>query len=71
MTPDEQPANQFMRYAGLAFQMLLIIGIGAWAGVWLDGHFATRTPWYTIGLSLLGLGVALYQVIRSLTRPPG
>ncbi len=58
-----------MRYAGLAFQMLLIIGAGAWAGVWLDARMGLRTPWFTIGLSLLGLGLALFQVIRGLTRP--
>jgi ATP synthase protein I len=58
-----------MRYAGIAFQMLLIIGVFTWAGVWLDGRApAGRTPWFTIGLSLSGLGLALYQVIRSLTR---
>ena len=57
-----------MRYAGLAFQMLFIIGLGAWAGVWLDARLGTRTPWFTIGLSLAGLALALYQVIRGLTR---
>ena len=58
-----------MRYAGLAFQMLLLIGAGVWAGTWLDARVGTTTPWFTIGLALLGLGLALYQVIRSLTQP--
>lgn len=56
------------KYSGIAFQMLATIGLSAWAGVWLDGHYRTKTPWFTIGLMLLGVLVALYQVIRSLTK---
>ncbi|MFD1467415.1 AtpZ/AtpI family protein [Hymenobacter caeli] len=56
------------KYSGIAFQMLATIGLSAWAGIWLDGHFHTKTPWFTIGLMLLGVLVALYQVIRSLTK---
>lgn len=64
------PVNPFMRYAGLAFQVLLIIGIFTYAGVWLDARYHLATPWYTIGLSMLGLGIALFQVIRGLTKNP-
>ncbi len=56
------------KYSGIAIQMLATIGLSAWAGVWLDAHFHTKTPWYTIGLMLAGVLVALYQVIRSLTK---
>ncbi len=67
------PANPsrfhaFARYSGIAFQMLAIIGLSTWLGVWLDAHFVAKTPWFTISLMLLGLLVALYQVIRSLTK---
>ncbi|AMJ67346.1 AtpZ/AtpI family protein [Hymenobacter sp. PAMC 26628] len=70
--PESDPAgNDRMRavakYSGMAFQMLATIGLSAWAGTWLDGHYHTKTPWFTIGLMLAGVLVALYQVIRSLT----
>lgn len=70
--PDSQPAGStrmqaIMKYSGLAFQMLGIIGGGAWLGYWLDGKFGTQ-PWLTIGLLLLGVFVAVFQVIRSLTK---
>lgn len=55
------------KYSGIAFQMLATIGLSTWAGTWLDGHYHTKTPWFTIGLMLAGVLVALYQVIRSLT----
>ena len=66
-TPAEQ-ANTVAKYSGIAFQMLAIIGLSAWAGTWLDGHYQNKTPWYTVGLMLLGLFAALYHVIRSLTK---
>ena len=56
-----------MKYSGLAFQMLAIIGGGAWLGTWLDGRLHTQ-PWLTIGLLLLGVFLAVFQVIRSLTK---
>ncbi len=56
-----------MKYSGLAFQMLAIIGGSAWLGTWLDGRFHT-SPWLTIGLLLLGVFLAVFQVIRSLTK---
>lgn len=56
------------KYSGIAFQMLATIGLSAWAGIWLDRHFQTKTPWWTIGLMLFGVLVALWQVIRGLTK---
>lgn len=56
-----------MKYSGLAFQMLAIIGGSAWLGYWLDGKFNTG-PWLTIVLLLLGVFAAVFQVIRSLTK---
>ncbi len=61
-------ARAVAKYSGMAIQMLATIGLSAWAGVRLDAHFQTKTPWYTIGLMLAGVLVALYQVIRSLTK---
>ncbi|MBK7816963.1 MAG: AtpZ/AtpI family protein [Bacteroidia bacterium] len=41
-----------------------IIGLSTWGGVKLDDHFKTQRPYYTIVLSLLGIGIALYVVIK-------
>ena len=61
------PGSALAKYSGIAVQMVVVIGLSAWAGIWLDGHFHTKTPWYTIGLMVAGVVLALYQVIRSLT----
>ena len=71
-SPVPQPSGSnrlqaVMKYSGLAFQMLAIIGGSAWLGIWLDGRLHTA-PWLTIGLLLLGVFLAVFQVIRNLTK---
>lgn len=67
-TPDESSTGSALgKYSAIAIQMAAIIGLSTWAGVWLDGHFHSKTPWYTIGLTLGGIFLALYQVIRSVS----
>jgi ATP synthase protein I len=75
LPPDDADApnatgrlRSFAKYSGIAFQMLATIGLSAWAGTWLDGHFHSKNPWWTIGLMLFGVLAALYQVIRGLTK---
>jgi F0F1-type ATP synthase assembly protein I len=68
-TPEPDGSSRLRaigKYSGLAFQMLAIIGGSAWLGTWLDGRFGT-SPWLTVGLLLLGVFAAVFQVIRSLT----
>ena len=61
--PRKQP-NPFLRFSNIAIQMGAIIGLSTWGGVKLDAHFKTQRPYYTIVLSLLGIGIALYVVIK-------
>lgn len=69
-TPDDNPdrLRAVAKYSGIAAQMIATIGLSTWAGYWLDGHFQTNTPWFTLSLMLLGLFAALYNVIRSVTK---
>lgn len=64
---EESRRNQsaLARYGGLGLQMAGIIGLGVWGGIWLDGRLGTA-PWLTVGLLLLSVGLAFYQVVRSL-----
>lgn len=58
--------NNFVKYSGLGLQMLAVIGLGTWLGVWLDGRFGI-SPWATIVLMLVSVFAAMYQVIRSVS----
>ncbi|MAX81966.1 MAG: hypothetical protein CL843_17525 [Crocinitomicaceae bacterium] len=55
--------NTLARFAGVGFQMLAIIGLGTWFGIWLDGDNADF-PLYALIFSLLSVFIALYLVIR-------
>ena len=54
----------YARYTGLFFQMFVIIGVFAFAGSWLDEHQATDQPYYTAALALVGVIIAIYQVLK-------
>jgi ATP synthase protein I len=65
--PRKQP-NTFLRFSNLTIQMGVIIGLSTWGGMKLDEHFQTKDPYYTIVLSLLGIGAALYVVLRDVMK---
>ena len=44
--------------------MAVIVTLGALAGQRLDAHFQFETPWMTVLLSLLGVFLALYIVLK-------
>jgi F0F1-type ATP synthase assembly protein I len=53
----------------MAFQMGATIGIFVFAGYKLDEHFKLKTPYCTIVLSLVGIGISLYNVFRDFIKP--
>ncbi|MFM6953860.1 MAG: AtpZ/AtpI family protein [Sphingobacteriaceae bacterium] len=55
----------YARYAGIGFQMVAIIGLFTFIGLKLDDKFETHSPIFTAIFALLGVCLALYQVIRS------
>ncbi|GAA5040449.1 hypothetical protein GCM10011506_40980 [Marivirga lumbricoides] len=56
--------DSYIKYSGLAFQMLATIGIFVFIGYKLDEWYDKTTPVNLIIFSLIGIGVSLYQVIR-------
>lgn len=64
--PKNNKYKNYVQYSGLGFQMIAIIGIFTFAGVKLDENQGLKTPIYTAILSLFGVLIALYTVIKSL-----
>ncbi len=56
--------HTYVKYTGLAFQMLAIILISVWGGKKLDKLFLLETPVFTIILSLLGVTAAIYTAVK-------
>jgi F0F1-type ATP synthase assembly protein I len=44
--------------------MGVIIAFFTWLGFYLDKKYNSKTPWWTIGLSLFGVVSSLYLVIK-------
>lgn len=50
----------------MAFEMLGAIAVFGGLGYWLDHHYHSEKPWFTAGLSLLGVIGSIYYFIRKL-----
>lgn len=68
MENEERNFNPYIRYTGLAMQMLVTIGVGVFLGLKLDEWVGTTTPWFTIGCSLFFIAAALISLIRGLPK---
>jgi ATP synthase protein I len=64
---DEDVKNElsaYAKYSTVGIQMAVAIGGFTWLGTFLDNKFKTQTPWFTVCLSLFGVAVGLYLIIR-------
>jgi hypothetical protein len=70
MPKDEQNneggnTNSYLKYSGMGFQMIVIIGGFTFAGYKIDKGANHKVQWVTATLALVGVFVSLYIVIRS------
>jgi|JI81BgreenRNA_FD_contig_123_6815_length_5079_multi_5_in_0_out_2_3 F0F1-type ATP synthase assembly protein I len=63
---SKRPIQDYIRYSGLAFQLIALLLVGMWLGGLADEALALETPWFTLLGVLLGLGAGLYQLLRDL-----
>lgn len=57
--------SNYAKFSGMAFQMIAVIGVFAFAGYKIDQAANHQTKWVTAILSLVGVFISLYIVIRS------
>lgn len=62
---DQKPVSNYAKYSGIAIQMIAIIGVFSFAGYKIDQHLQHATQWVTAVMSLLGVFISLYIVIKS------
>lgn len=63
----KNPWNDYVKYSGVAFQMLAVIGIFVWGGIKLDQVLNT-SPLFVLILSFLGIFGSIYTLYRSLPK---
>ncbi len=65
---QEGNIKSYLRYSGLAFQMIGAMVLAAFGGMKLDAYFETSAPWFTIILLLLAVVASMVLVILSLNK---
>lgn len=66
--PVPKPANDYVRYSGMAFQLLALIFIGVWLGGKLDAWQENEKPIWTAVLSLVFVCAGMYQMYKAISR---
>ena len=68
--PDRKPpsSNSYLKYSGMAVQLLVLLGIAAWLGQKMDKWLSTPNPYFTILLILLFTGGFFYRLVIDLNR---
>jgi ATP synthase protein I len=61
-------SNALLRFSDLGIRMAVMIGLGAYIGHWIDQKMALATPIFSIVLSLLAIGGAMYMVIQTVSK---
>lgn len=56
-----------MRWMGVGFEFLIVIGLCVGAGYWLDQVEGTRPGWMILGF-FVGFGIMLYMMIQRARR---
>lgn len=64
----KQSLNSYARYSSIAFQMLAIIAIGVFGGYKIDQWINIKFPIFTVILSMVSVALAIYIVVRDLTK---
>jgi len=65
----KESVNSYLKYSGLAFQLLAAIGIFGWLGYKLDQYLSLEFPVFMLLFGLLGFAAIMVQLYRSLKQP--
>ena len=59
-------ANNYLKFSGMGFQMIAIIGVFTYAGFKIDEQAKHDVQWVTATMALAGVFISLFIVIRAL-----
>ncbi len=65
---DKNKRNKWIALINIPIQMGIIIFLFAWFGGWLDDRYGNTTNPNKMLFTLLGVGIALYNVIRQVNQ---
>ena len=65
---SKKGTSNYIRFTSVGIQMAGTIAFFSWLGNYLDNKYKCETPWWTISLSLFGVLVSLYLVIKEVIK---
>ena len=68
MDSNKKQANKWLVFMNIPFQMGLIIFGFSYLGSWLDTKYPNTEAYFLKGITLLGVVVALYNVIKQVNQ---
>jgi hypothetical protein len=66
--PSESKTPDYIRFIGVAFQMMAIIALGTWIGYYFDQKNSLNFPVWLLSGCLISIAVAFYQLFKSLPK---
>jgi ATP synthase protein I len=64
LSRNQKGLNNYAKYSGVGFQMIIIILAGTFGGIKLDKVLSNKFPIFTLSLSFLSVLLAMYIVIK-------
>jgi F0F1-type ATP synthase assembly protein I len=62
------PANSYLRYSGLAFQLFAGIGLSGWLGYLLDQYLQFTFPVFMLTFGFVFFTGMMYQLYRTINK---
>ncbi len=66
--PFKQGVDNFIKYSGLGFEMMAIIGLGTWGGYKIDQLMENKFRAFTLGLMIFSVILAILYGVRNLLK---
>ena len=62
----KKPLNKYLRLTGIGLQMGITIYLASYFGKWLDTKYPNEKDIYTIALTLFGVVVSFYSLLKQI-----
>ena len=64
----KEQLKAYIGYSGMAAQMGVTVYLGSYLGKYLDGKYPNPEEYYTKGITLLAVFLAMYVVIKKVSK---
>lgn len=62
--PHQKPIKKYLIFSGIAMEMIVTIGVGAWLGNLADEYYGNEKPILTLILMLVAVGISMLILMK-------